>query len=254
MSFFDSKRVPEPEAISDELEVKAYSEATARAYLERLDDTCVGLAIRLGMHQGVILDVGTGPGQIAIKLAKRCPEVTVLGIDVSAGMIGEATEAAEREGLNHRVHFQVANVRNTRFKSEYFDGVLCNSVLHHVVDPERMLNEIARIVKKEGAVLVRDLRRPSLLSIGWHMRWFGRKYSGKMRELFEASVRSAYSYSEWRRLLESSAFKDSAQIVVRNLSHLSIERPAQPSLFTSLAAKREQREFLAETEGWRKGI
>lgn len=254
MSFLDTKRIPEVEAMAEDSEVESYAESTSQEYLDRIDEACVEHAIRLGMSQGVLLDVGTGPGQIAIKLAKRCPDITVLGVDLSKGMIGRATEAAEREGLHHRVHFQVANIRSTRFKAEYFDGVLCNSVVHHAADPLQFINEICRVVKKDGAVLIRDLRRPSILSAWWHLRWFGRKYSGKMRELFEASVRSAYSYSEWRKLLLSSNLKDSAQVFLRGLSHIGIERPAKASLFAALADQRSHREFLAETEGWRKSL
>lgn len=222
--------------------------------LAQRDTPCVDHAIRLGMHQGVLLDIGTGEGHLAIELASRCPEVTILSIDRSAEKIASATEAAERAGLQGRVFFQATDLRHTKFKSEYFDGVLCNEVLHRMEDPLALLNEVARVVKSDGALLVRDLRRPSVLSAWWHSRWFGRKYPGKMRETFHASVRAAYSYSEWQKLFRESDLRGSARIFVRGLSHMGIERPAREALFAALAAHKARREYLSETEAWRKDL
>lgn len=261
MSLFDSKRVPwidgateneprHPESLGPD------SGGVDSAYRERLVTHCVDQAIRLGMRQGVILEVGTGSGQLAMQLATRCPEVTVLGIDASAEKIAAATEAAERATLAGRVHFQRAALSRTRFKAEYFDGVVCDSLLHQVLDARGLLNEIARIVKKDGAVLVRDWRRPSVLSAWWHVRFFARRggFTGAERKLFAVRLHAAYSHSEWRELLHASNLGDTAQLVVRDLSHISIERPAQASLFAGLAARQAQREYLAETESWRKGL
>ena len=52
-------------------EVEAYSSAAAQAHLDHLDDTFVDHTLSLGVRSGVVLDVGTGPGQIPIKLARQ---------------------------------------------------------------------------------------------------------------------------------------------------------------------------------------
>ncbi|MGB7621357.1 MAG: class I SAM-dependent methyltransferase [Terriglobia bacterium] len=254
MSWLDSKRMPQPEVWETEEEKSPPSGSAGERRRAHFDNQCVEHAIRLGMHQGVLLHIGTGDGRIALELANRCPEVTLLSIDRSSTRIASATEAAERGGLQGRTHFQVADLRRTKFKSGYFDGVLSNEMLHLVEDPLALLNEMARVVKKDGAVLVRDLRRPSLLSSWWHGRWFGRSYSGKSRESFLVSVGAAYSYSEWQKLLQESALRGSAQIFVRGLTHMGIERPARESLFMTLAERKARREYLVETEGWRKGV
>lgn len=252
MSFLDSRRIPAPEDKFESDESWRSVDPAADVYSAHLNDQCVDHAIRLGMHQGIVLDLGTGTGRVAIELARRCPEVTILGIDQSPDKIGNAIDAVEQQGLQGRLHFQVADPRRTRFKTEYFDGVLCNGLLHQINDPVSLLNGIARIVKRDGAVLVRDLRRPSLMSAWWHRHWFGRKYPENIRQHYLRDLQSAYSYSEWWKLLRASALHDSAQIFVQGLSHMSIERSAKNSLFAAHAALKARREFLIETEGWRK--
>lgn len=254
MSWLDSKRVPVSDVGIAAGEPAVSTDQAGEVSRAQREVPCVEHAIRLGMHQGVLLDIGTGEGHAALALASLCPEVTILGIDRSSEKIASATEAAERKGLQGRVYFQVTDLRRTRFKAEYFDGVFCNEILHRVEDPLALLNEIARVVKRDGALLVRDLRRPSRLSSWWHSRWFGRKYPGRMRELFQANVRAAYSYSEWQSLLRESNLRGSAQIFVRGLSHMGIERPARAALFAALAAHKARREYLAETEAWRKDL
>jgi len=82
MSLFDLPRVPEAEVMDDSGEVEAYSSAAAQAYLDRLDDTFVEHAVRLlnGCERGRALDIGTGPGQIVIKLARRLTRWKFMGI------------------------------------------------------------------------------------------------------------------------------------------------------------------------------
>jgi SAM-dependent methyltransferase len=67
---------------------------------------------------------------------------------------------------------------------------MCNSVLHHLAEPHRLLSEVARLVKPHRAILIRDLRRPSRLAHPLHVRWYGRHYSGLMYQLYRASVRA----------------------------------------------------------------
>ncbi|MFQ5724600.1 MAG: hypothetical protein ACE5G6_08895, partial [Terriglobia bacterium] len=62
-------------------------------------------------------------------------------------------------------------------------------------------------------------------ALPFHLRWFGRHYSGKMRRLYEASVRSAYTVRELRALLARSQL-DGARLFRFSRTHLGLERPA----------------------------
>jgi ubiquinone/menaquinone biosynthesis C-methylase UbiE len=89
------------------------------------------------------------------------------------------------------------------------------------------LNEMARIVKPGGAVLIRDLARPAGPLYELHVRLFGRHYSGEMLRLYRASVRAAYTADELQSMLEASKLNDGrTRVFRRGRTHLGIERAA----------------------------
>ena len=57
---------------------------------------------RLGATSGRLLDVGCGPGNIALKLARRFPQMWVVGVDYAASMVLAASAAASAQGLSAR--------------------------------------------------------------------------------------------------------------------------------------------------------
>ena len=236
MSWLDSERVPEPEVMDAESEVEAYASATAQNYLETIDKTFVEHLARLlpaGVPRGFrALDIGCGPGQIPILIARRWPQMHVTGIDAAAHMIEEARRAAQSAGV--KVDFEVLRIlpgaahTPLPFADGSFDAVTCNSVVHHLADPLSAFNEMARVVRPGGAVLVRDLRRPSALALPWHIRWNGRHYSGQMRRLYEASVRAAYTKKELQVMLEGSTLNDgNTSVFAHRRTHIGIERPTR---------------------------
>jgi ubiquinone/menaquinone biosynthesis C-methylase UbiE len=229
MSFLDLQRVPESEVMDAE-EVEAYSSAAAQAHLDKIDDTFVEHALRLvkNRKQGRALDIGTGPGQIVLKLANRLQAWKFIAVDRSAGMIAQARAnlAAARADSADRVEFQVDDGTRLGFPDASFDLVMCNSVLHHLAKPENLLAEMARLAKPDGAILLRDLRRPSRFVYPLHVRWHGRRYRGAMYKLYCDSVRSAYTRPELQSLLDASSLRE-ARIFAHGSTHIGIEREAR---------------------------
>jgi ubiquinone/menaquinone biosynthesis C-methylase UbiE len=228
MAFLDLPRVPEPEVMDDSGEVQAYSSAAAQLHLDAIDNTLVEHALRLvrGYEQGRALDIGTGPGQIVIKLSRRLPRWSFVGVDRSPGMIAQARAnlAAAANGFESRVTFELADGNRLAFPDRSFELVMCNSVLHHLAEPEQLLSQMARLVTANGAILLRDLRRPNRLAHPLHVRWHGRNYSGEMLRLYRDSVRAAYTLAELERLLESSGIAG-ARVFEHHSTHIGLERP-----------------------------
>lgn len=228
MSLLDLPRVPEPEVMDDSGEVEAYSSATAQAHLDAIDDTFMEHALHLvaARERGRALDIGTGPGQIVIKLARRLTLWKFVGVDRSRGMIAQANAnlAAAGGALAGRVEFRVADGNDLPFAEKTFDFVMCNSVLHHLARPEQLLSEMARLAKPSGAILLRDLRRPGRLAYPLHVWRHGRHYSGTMRKLFRDSVRSAYTVEELQKLLDASPLRG-PRVFEHRATHIGIERP-----------------------------
>ncbi len=112
-----------------------------------------------------------------------------------------------REGARSaagNAQFFVGDANSVPFRDSTFDLVLCNSVLHHMRDPSRLLAEIRRIAKPEAAILLRDLRRPSRIGYPFHVCWYGRHYEGLMYKLYRDSVRAAYTREELSAILRSA--------------------------------------------------
>ena len=227
MSILELQRVREPEVMDDWAEVEAYSSAAAQSHLNVIDDTFVEHAIRLvrGRERGRAIDIGTGPGQIVLKLARRLTRWKFVGVDRSSKMVAQAAASLALAGsLAGRVQFHVADGNQLPFRVGSFDLVVCNSVLHHLAEPQKLLSEVARLAKPGGAVLLRDLRRPGRLIYPLHVRRHGRHYHGLMYKLYCDSVRSAYTVRELQRLLDSSTIQD-ARIFDHKSTHIGIERP-----------------------------
>lgn len=217
--------------MDDAGEVEAYSSAAAQTYLNTIDDTLVEHALRLvkGRERGLAIDIGTGPGQIVVKLSSRLAQWKFVGVDRSPGMVAQAQANLASAGSEAagRVEFQVADGKRLPFPDGSFDLVLCNSVLHHLAEPEKLFSEMSRLVSSGGAILLRDLRRPGRFTYPLHVRWHGRHYSGVMYRLYCDSVRSAYSVPELKRLLGSAALPRT-RVFEHGSTHIGLERPLSP--------------------------
>lgn len=218
--------------MDDSGEVEAYAGASSEDYLSRIDDTFVERALSLVALRGVppgggrALDIGCGPGQIARKIAQRLPGWRIVGIDRSAAMLEQArASGAPGAADGTLLEFSPADGTNLPFPDASFDLVICNSVLHHLEKPQRLVAGMARVADPRGAILLRDLRRPSRLAFGWHARWYGRRYSGVMLKLYRDSLRAAYTPEELTALLRASPVPR-ARIFTEGRTHLGFARPA----------------------------
>ena len=223
MNWLTLPRKPEPEAMGDADEVEAYASAAAQAFVDSIDNTLVEQVLSLDPPAGMLLDLGTGPGNISLKIARRCPRLRVVGLDYSQNMVRAARQAASEQGLADRARFFVGDANRLCLPDASFDFVLSNSVLHHLANPLAMLKEMARVAKPEGVILVCDLCRPSRVAYPLHVRWHGRHYSGLMYQLFRDSVRASYTGKELAELLRQSDL-EGARIFYRGRTHLGFIR------------------------------
>lgn len=88
------------------------------------------------------LDLGTGTGIYASLLQEK--GVDVIGVDVSQKMLEKAIEK------NPTLTFLTSDIHQLPFEDETFDLVVCNIVLEFVTHPEKVVEEVFRVLKKNG--------------------------------------------------------------------------------------------------------
>lgn len=94
------------------------------------------------------LDLGCGTGIFTIWLAKQGLDVT--GIDLSSEMLAKAREKAQRQDL--AIHWIQADINRLPFDRETFDLVIGNIVLEFVENPEKVVAEALRVLKKRRTI------------------------------------------------------------------------------------------------------
>lgn len=105
-----------------------------------------------------VLDVGTGPGYLALAAARVVgPDGSAVGIDASPEMIGRARLLAARGGSS--AEYVVASAASLPFEDGSFDVVVSRLVLHHLTGEvrTRALGEMLRVLRPGGRVLVADI-------------------------------------------------------------------------------------------------
>lgn len=108
-----------------------------------------------------ILDVGCGPGHISAQIAEMYPGSEVTGIDISRQRINDGLAYCERfKNLN----LHCADAVSLPFEDNTFDFVFARFVLEYIKDTQKAVQEIIRVCKKGGRVLLQDLDGQLL----WH--------------------------------------------------------------------------------------
>jgi ubiquinone/menaquinone biosynthesis C-methylase UbiE len=216
------RRVESSEFSSADL-VDAFIDSRTLEYAARLEDAFVQRALNLGVEGGMILDVGTRVGLIALKILWQNDNFYAIGMDRSSAMVERARETAVAWGLGERGFFQVGDVRRMRFKSAYFDLMISDATLHCFDDPLSVLSEVRRVLKPTGALLIRDVARPKRFDMSKRIKEDSSHYGSRMRQHVETSLRSAYTRREIERMVRISGL-ERANVIAFDSNHIAIER------------------------------
>jgi phosphatidylethanolamine/phosphatidyl-N-methylethanolamine N-methyltransferase len=103
---------------------------------------------RLG---GRVLDVGVGTG---LELPMFSQAVRIVGIDLSDPMLEIARKRVQDLGLTNVEDLRVMDAMNLTFADSSFDGAVAPYVITTVPDPVRTMNEMARVVRPGGEIII----------------------------------------------------------------------------------------------------
>ena len=107
--------------------------------------------------QGTLLDIGTGPARLLLKLHQQSPGMRLVGIDSSAAMVTQAKQNVVEAGLSEFIEVKEGSASHIPFPDRTFDIVVSTVSMHHWKQPEACLNEIYRVLKDNSYALIYDI-------------------------------------------------------------------------------------------------
>jgi ubiquinone/menaquinone biosynthesis C-methylase UbiE len=102
-----------------------------------------------------VLDLGCGTGDDTRRLARLVAPGEVVGIDASEAMIEVARRRLEGTGVP--ASFHVGDAMALDLPTDSFDAVRCERLLIHVPDPAVVLDEMVRVTRPRGRIVVIDI-------------------------------------------------------------------------------------------------
>jgi arsenite methyltransferase len=110
-----------------------------------------------------ILDIGCGRGLLLIEAAKKVPNGKATGVDLWLGNLEfkntpqMVLENAKIEGVSNQVEIITADAQALPFNNNSFDMVMTSLMMHHVSDINKALNEMIRVLKPGGTIVIADV-------------------------------------------------------------------------------------------------
>lgn len=107
-----------------------------------------------------MLDVATGTGDFALLAARRLRPESLLGVDLSEGMLDVARRKAKAAGLEGAVDFRKDDCMSLSLPSDSFDAVTVAYGIRNFEDLDRGLQEMRRVLRPGGRLVIIELCTP----------------------------------------------------------------------------------------------
>lgn len=150
----------------------------------------------------VVIDIGGGTGYIAQVYSKKCKKIYVL--DESEKMLSKVPSS-------ENIITKVGNALDIPFEDNSMDAVLLTDVFHHIKEQKQLIEEINRILKKDGKLCILDFNKnhikTKILRIFEHAI-FGKLYFKTKEEII--------SIIETKFIIEKIADYDNYFIIIAN--------------------------------------
>ena len=108
-----------------------------------------------------VIDIATGTGDFAIMAARMLQPQELIGVDISEGMMQVARDKVKAEGLADTITFKKDDCLALSYPDETFDAATVAFGIRNFQDLEKGLQEISRVLKKEGHLSIVELTQPA---------------------------------------------------------------------------------------------
>lgn len=140
-----------------------------------------------------IMDLATGTGDLAIKMAKAMPKAKIMGVDLSEKMLAVAAEKVRRKGLDDHIALYQGDAENLDVTDGVLDVVTVAFGVRNFGNLEQGLSEIMRSLRSGGHIVVLEFSTPR----NWFVRKCYQFYSNHVMKPVGGMVskdRKAYDY------------------------------------------------------------
>ena len=163
----------------------------------------------------LVLDAGGGTGRWATRMARKGCKVIL--VDISEGMLKIAAEKVKKEGLQNKITIKEGDIRKTGYADETFDMILCEHALFLFKEPDIVIKELKRVLKRKARLIISVHNRyvqslvslpekPSSDKVVNALNILLRKRYGSMSENGEVKIYT-WTPNEFRTMLEKSGLR-----------------------------------------------
>ena len=141
-----------------------------------------------------VLECACGTGAITEEIAKKCRQV--LATDFAEGMLKRASKKCRKYG---NVSFRQEDITDIKCEDESFEKVVAGNVIHLLPEPGKALNELLRVVRPGGKVII-----PTYINMTRDSSGFAVKFIEKLG----AEFKRQFDIDSYKKFFEDKGFKD----------------------------------------------
>ncbi len=118
-----------------------------------------------------VLDIATGTCDLAIEILKQNKAKSIVGIDLSKGMLEKGQAKIDKLNLNNQITLRLEDCHNLSFEDNSFDAALVGFGVRNFRDLDKGLKEINRVLKPGGEFIVLEFSksRNSIISFFYNI-------------------------------------------------------------------------------------
>ncbi|MCK9480745.1 MAG: bifunctional demethylmenaquinone methyltransferase/2-methoxy-6-polyprenyl-1,4-benzoquinol methylase UbiE [Bacteroidia bacterium] len=168
-----------------------------------------------------ILDVATGTADLAIAAIKYSNPESIIGVDISQGMLNIGIEKVKKLGLQETISLHIADSTHLPFDDNTFDAVTVGFGVRNFENMHKGLAEIYRVIRPGGMIAVLEFSQPTTIIVKQCYNFYfktilpawGRLVSGnnKAYTYLPASVLAFPDGQRFLDILNNLGFKESKQ-------------------------------------------
>ncbi len=153
-----NERIPCIEGLDDPGVTKAFEKMTKFLPFKMLYRKILS-KLKKFQPNGLLVDIGCGSGNLIVRIAEKFQNLELFGVDISEDIIQLAKQRALDKSVDEKIEFKIGTAESLPFSDHSVDFIISTLSLHHWSDPLKVIEELHRVLKNNGTLLIFDFRR-----------------------------------------------------------------------------------------------